>query len=111
MALQPSTRRFPEQIEEVSARKLWTTRSVYNATGEGEVVMACISHAEDAKEARAMFVDSFGEFFGRFSVSVQGVARDPVVELLFSAELLRTVAEYEGRATVVAQASLRVNRS
>ena len=94
-----------------SVMKLWTTRSVYNASGEGETVMACIGHAENAEEAKAAFVEIFGEFFGRFSVSVEGVARDPVVELLFSEELLDTVAGCEGRATVVAQASLRVNRS
>ena len=91
--------------------KLWTTSSVYNATGEGEVVAACISHAENAQEAKETFVELFGEFFGRFSVSVEGPVRGPAVDLLFSEELLQTVAACEGRATVVAQASLRVNRS
>lgn len=64
--------------------KLWTTRSVYNATGEGETVLACIGHADNAEEAKAAFVKIFGEFFGPFSVSVEGVSRDSVIELLFS---------------------------
>lgn len=87
--------------------KLWTTRSVYNATGEGETVNACIGHADNAQDAKAAFV----KIFGAFSVSVEGVSRYPVVELLFSDELLRTTAGFEGRATVAAHAMLHVNCS
>ena len=104
-------RRNSNRAQGVFSMKLWTTSSVYNATGEGEVVAACISHAENAKDAKETFVELFGEFFGRFSVSVEGLVRGPAVDLLFSEELLETVAACEGRATVVAQASLRVNRS
>lgn len=91
--------------------KLWTTSSVYSATGEGETVMACIGYAENAEHAKAAFVKIFGEFFGEFSVSVEGVSRDSVVKLLFSDKLLRRTADLEGRATVVAHAMLRVNHS
>ena len=90
--------------------KIWTTYSVYGGTGEGETVMACLSHAEDAQEAKAAFVAVFGEFFGRFAVAVEGVLRDSVTGLLFSDELLGTVQRLEGKATVVAHAKLHINR-
>ena len=91
--------------------KLWTTWSIYSATGEGETVMACIGYSDNAEDAKAAFVKIFGEFFGAFSVSVEGVSRGSAVELLFSDELLRTTAGLEGRAMVVAHAMLRVNHS
>lgn len=91
--------------------KLWTTCSAYDATGEGQTVMACIGYADNAEEAKAAFVEVFGEFFGHFSVSVEGVSRDSVTELLFSDELLGTVAGLERRAKVVAHAMLHVNYS
>lgn len=90
--------------------KIWSTYSVYGGTGEGETVMACLGHAEDAQEAKAAFVAVFGEFFGRFAVAVEGVLRDSVTGLLFSDELLGTVERLEGKATVVAHAKLHINR-
>lgn len=97
--------------EEQGKMKIWTTYGVYSATGEGETVMACLGHAEDALQAKAAFVAVFGEFFGHFAVAVEGVPRDRITGLLFSDELLATVQGLEGRATVVAHAKFHINRS
>ena len=91
--------------------KIWTTYSVYNGTGEGETTMAYVGHAENRTEAKAAFVDVFGEFFGRFSCSVEGTVRDPVTELLFSEEALQLMERMAGHATVRAHAMIHVNRS
>ena len=91
--------------------KIWTTYSVYGGTGEGETTMAYVGHAEDALEAKAAFVAVFGEFFGRFSMSVEGAMRGSVTELLFSKEALKLIERLEGKATVRAHAMLHVNRS
>lgn len=96
--------------EEQGKMKIWTTYGVYGATGEGETVMACLGHAENAQQAKAAFVAIFGEFFGHFAVAVEGVLRDRINGLLFSDELLKTVEGLEGKATVVAHAKLHINR-
>ncbi len=91
--------------------KLWTTTVEYSATGEGETLMAWIGHAEDAAEAKAELIKVFNSFHGAFGVSVEGVARNSVTELLFSEEALRQIERLECKATVRAHAMIHVNRS
>lgn len=91
--------------------KLWTTTVEYGASGEGETLMAWIGHAENAAEAKAELINVFNAFHGAFGVSVEGVARNSVTELLFSDEALRMLEHLGGRATVRAHAMLHFNRA
>ena len=95
----------------IPGAKLWTTTVEYGASGEGETIMAWIGHAEDAAEAKAELIKVFNEFHGAYGVSVQGVARNSVTELLFSEEVLRQIEHLGRKATVRAHAMLHFNRS
>ena len=91
--------------------KLWTTTVEYGASGEGETLMAWIGHAEDAAEAKAELIKVFNAFHGAFGMSVEGVARNSVTELLFSEDALQMLERLEGKATVRAHAMLHFNRA
>ena len=91
--------------------RLWTTTVEYGASGEGETWIARIAHAENAAEAKLDLMEVCGKFHGAFGVPVEGVVRNEVTELLFSEEVFRTLERLEGKATVVAHASLHVNRA
>lgn len=91
--------------------KLWTTTVAYGATGEGETLMAWIGYAENAAQAKMELIKVFKAFHGAFGESIEGVARNPVTNLLFSEEALKMMERLEGRATVRAHAMLHFNRS
>lgn len=91
--------------------RLWTTTVEYGASGEGETLMAWIGHAENSAEANAELIKVFNAFHGAFGVSVEGVARNSVTELLFSEDALQMMERLEGKATVRAHAMIHFNRS
>lgn len=91
--------------------KLWTTTVEYGGSGEGETLMAWIGHAQNAAEAKSELSKVFNAFHGAYGVSVEGVARNSVTELLFSEQALRMIEGLEGKATVRAHAMLHVNRA
>ena len=91
--------------------KLWTTTAHYGASGEGETIMAWIGYAENAVQAKTELIKVSNEFHGAFGVSIEGVARNPVTELLFSEKALRMLERLEGQANVRAHAMIHFNRA
>jgi len=91
--------------------RLWTTTVAYGATGEGETYIAWIGYAENADGAKMELIKVSNEFHGAFGESIEGVARNPVTNFLFSEEALKMMEQLEGKANVRAHAMFHFNRS
>lgn len=68
--------------------RLWTAWLDYSATGEGRAYMACIAYAQGEAEILAHFGNRFDPWFANGCDVGQGVVRNCVTTLLWSATML-----------------------
>lgn len=67
---------------------LWTAWLDYSATGEGRAFMACICFAKSEEEIRSHFGNKFHPWYAKGCDVGQGVVRNGVTTLLWSATML-----------------------
>lgn len=91
--------------------KLWTVWVEYGATGEGQTLMALISHAKNVRDAKAQFALQFNDFFASGAEAAGGVVVNEVTQYLFSPRALDAAKRAEGRATIRLTGSLHLNCS
>lgn len=73
--------------------------------------MAIVVYASGEDDARARFSEKFGEWFAQGAEAQMGVARNAITSYLFSSHALDIMAKSDGRANVIASASVHINAS
>lgn len=91
--------------------QLWSVWSDYFATGEGRTLMAVVGYASSEEQAKALFVQQFGEWFALGCEAAPGVVPNPVLEHLFSPVVLQLLTDNDGVANLKAHASVHINMS
>ena len=74
-------------------------------------MMAVIGYASSEEEAKALFLEKFGDWFTIGCDAAVGVVQNPVVQYLFSPSALQTMTKSEACANVAAYASVHINAS
>lgn len=91
--------------------KLWTVWQDYLATGEGRTMMARISYAENADEARAGFGREFDLYYASGAQALEGVHENEVTQALFTPAAFKRARQMEGRASMELSARFHFNFS
>ena len=81
--------------------RLWTAWQDYSATGEGRAFMACIAFVKTEEEIISHFGKKFHPWFEKGCDAGQGVVRNRVTTLLWSATLLDHIERAADAGAVV----------
>lgn len=90
---------------------IWTASIDYFATGEGRTMMARISYARDAEDARQQFGNAFDPYYAQGCTLELGVARNPVTLFLWSTRALEFFEALDSRGAIEANSSFHFNLS
>lgn len=80
---------------------LWTAWLDYYATGEGRILMACITYANCGDQIRARFAERFDPWYARGCEVQRGVVRNELTRLLWSGEALDMIERLAARGAVI----------
>ena len=73
--------------------------------------MAVIGYASNKEQAKEMFAKQFENWVEMGCEASSGVVQNPVVQYLFTPSALQILTKENGKATLVAHASIHINLS